>query len=150
MRIDRDTTRIGTVSLPITLSGGARLQIGRRLLAAGSATFRNWSRSSAGLIEMGGIGSRNTTEWNAGLEFTPDPNRPGKRPIRLGVYRAGLPFPLLADQSQTETGVSAGSSLEFAGGRARADLTLSRLWRSGGTGFSERAFLLNFGISLRP
>jgi hypothetical protein len=150
MRIQRDTVNTGKVRLPLTLGAGARLQLGRRLLLAGSTTFRNWSRSDADLVALGGLGSTNTTEWSAGLEFTPDPNRPGKRPIRLGGYRSSLPFPLQPGQHQTETGISAGTSLEFAGGRARGDLALTRAWRSGGPDISERAVLLNLGISIRP
>lgn len=150
IRIERDTSRIGSVPLPLTAAGGARLQLGKKILIAGSVSFRNWSRSDSALVALGGVGSRNTMEWNAGLEFTPDPNRPGRRPIRLGVYRAELPFPVQVGAHPSETGIAAGSSLEFAGGRARGDLTLSRVWRSGGAGFSERAILLNLGISLRP
>ena len=150
IRIERDTSRVANVRLPLTASGGARLLLGKRALIAGSVLFRTWSRSDSALVALGGVGSRNTLEWNAGFEFTPDPNRPGRRPVRLGFYRAELPFPVQSGRKSSETGVSAGSSLEFAGGRARGDFTLSRVWRNGGEGFSERAILLNVGISLRP
>ncbi len=150
IRIERDTAQAGRVNLPMTLGAGARLQLGRRLLMAGSATFRNWERSDSGLVALGGLGSRNTTEWDVGFEFIPKPTHPGSHPIRLGMYRSGLPFPLQAGLVQRETGISAGTSLEFAGGRARSDITLSRVWRSGGPDFSERAVMLNAGISIRP
>jgi hypothetical protein len=150
IRIERDTSLVSKVRLPLTASGGARLQVGKKTLIAGSVLFRSWSRSDSALVAMGGIGSRNTVEWNGGFEFTPDPSRPGRRPIRLGVYHASLPFPVQGSVHPSETGVSAGTSTEFAGGRARGDITLSRVWRTGGEGFSERAFLLNLGISLRP
>jgi hypothetical protein len=150
IRIERDTSHVATVRLPLTASGGARFQLGKKTLIAGSVAYRTWSRSDSALVALGGVGSRNTVEWNAGLEFTPDPTRPGRRPIRFGVYRAELPFPVQSGERPSETGVSAGTSLEFAGGRARGDLTVSRLWRSAGDGFSERAVLLNLGISLRP
>ena len=150
MRIERDTSSLGTVRLPMTFGAGARLQLGKRALIAGSAIFRNWDRSDADLRALGGIGSRSTTEWSAGFEFMPNPTRPGVHPIRLGVYRAGLPFPLQSGLSQNETGISAGSSFEFAGGRARGDVAVSRVWRSGGPDFSEHAVLLNAGISIRP
>jgi hypothetical protein len=150
MRIERDSVRSGTVKLPLTVAGGLRLQLGRRTLMAASGMFRNWSRSSADLVSLGGHGSRNTTEWNGGFEFTPNPDRTGRFPLRLGVYRATLPFPLADQASQHETGVSAGTSFEFAAGRARGDLALSRLWRTSDAGFSERAVLLNLGVSIRP
>jgi len=150
MQIERDTSSIGSVRLPLTLGAGARIQLGKRTLVAASATFRNWDRSDPDLREMGGLGSRNTTEWSAGFEFIPNPTRPGTHPIRVGVYRSGIPFSLQDGLNQTEKGVSAGTAFEFAGGRARGDIALSRVWRSGGPGFSERAFLLNAGISIRP
>lgn len=150
IRVERDTTRVGSIRLPLTAAGGVRFQLGKKTLIAGSVMYRTWSRSDSALVALGGTGSRNTLEWNAGFEFTPDPNRPGSRPIRFGVYRAELPFPVQAGLHSSETGVSAGSSLEFAAGRARGDLTVSRVWRNGGEGFSERAFLLNVGLSLRP
>ena len=150
MRVERDTTPLGTVRLPMTLAGGGRLQLGARMLVAGSAQYRNWSRSEPDLLALGGVGSRNTLEWNAGFEFTPDPARPGNVPLRFGVYRAELPFAIQTGIVGAETGVSAGSAVEFAAGRARADLTLTRAWRSGGGGFSERAILLNAGVSIRP
>jgi hypothetical protein len=150
IRIERDTSRVANVSLPLTASGGARLLLGKKALIAASVLFRNWSRSDSALVALGGVGSRNTLEWNAGFEFTPDPTRPGRRPIRLGFYRAELPFLVQSGRMPSETGISAGSSLEFAGGRARGDFSLSRVWRNGGEGFSERAILLNLGISLRP
>lgn len=150
IRIERDTSHLATVRLPLTASGGARFQIGKKTLIAGSVLFRSWSRSDSALVALGGVGTRNTVEWNGGFEFTPDPNRPGRRPIRLGVYHTSLPFPVQTGAHPSETGVSAGTSTEFAGGRARGDITLGRVWRSGGEGFSERAFLLNLGISLRP
>jgi hypothetical protein len=71
MRIERDTVRSGTVKLPLTLAGGVRVQLGRRTLVAASGMFRNWSRSDPDLVALGGHGSRNTTEWTGGFEFTP-------------------------------------------------------------------------------
>ncbi len=150
MRVEQDTTRLGTVKLPMTLAGGARLQLGSRMLLAGSTSYRNWSRSNGDLLALGGAGSRSTLEWNAGFEFTPDPNRPGLRPIRMGVYHSELPFAIQTGVLGSETGVSAGTSLDFARSRARADLALSHVWRSASGGFSERAFLVNLGVSIRP
>lgn len=150
IRVERDTSRLASVRLPLTASGGARLQLGKKTLIAGSVLFRSWSRADSALLALGGVGSRNTVEWNGGFEFTPDPTRPGRKPIRFGVYHTSLPFPVQSGAHPAETGVSAGSSLELAGGRARADLSFSRVWRTSGEGFSERAFLLNLGVSLRP
>jgi len=150
LRVERDTTRVASIALPVTLAGGARLQLGPRLQLAGAAQFRNWSVSDSALRALGGIGSVNTTEWSAGLEFIPDPARPFRRTLRLGFHRADLPFLLRPGVDISETGVSAGTSTQFGGGRIRLDLALSRIWRRGGPDFSERAFLLNLGIAIAP
>lgn len=150
MHIERDTSKVASTKLPLTISGGVRIQLGERLQLAGSGLFRNWSVADADLVAQGGVGSTNTTEISAGLEFLADPKRPAHHPLRLGVYHAKLPFPLQRGQDADETAISIGSSLRFGGDRAGLDLALSRVWRKGAPGFTERAVLLNLGISLRP
>jgi hypothetical protein len=150
LTVERDSASFGTTKLPVTVSGGARLALGDRLLVAGSALYRNWSVADKDLIAQGGIGSVNTTEVNGGLEFLPDPKRPGRRPIRLGAYHASLPFPLRQGDNASETGVSLGSAVRFAGGRATVDFSLERIWRKASAGFSERATLFTLGIGIRP
>jgi hypothetical protein len=150
MHVQRDTARFGSTKLPVTASGGVRLQLGERLMVSGSALFRNWSVADADLVEQGGIGSVNTTEFAAGAEIVTNARRPFQRPIRLGVFRAKLPFPLQRGQDIHETGISIGSGLRFGADRAGFDFSLARVWRKGGTGFTERATLLTLGVSLRP
>lgn len=150
MRIERDTSRVGSTKLPLTVSGGVRLQLGQRLQLASAATYRNWSVADADIIEQGGVGSSNTTEFSAGLEYLADPKRPAHHPLRLGVYHARLPFPLRRGEDADETGVSLGSSVRFGADRAGLDVALSHVWRKGAPGFTERAFMLTLGVSLRP
>ncbi|NOT07811.1 MAG: hypothetical protein HOP28_06360 [Gemmatimonadales bacterium] len=150
LRVDRDTSRVGTTDLPTTVSGGARLQVGPRVLLSGSALFRNWSVADKDLIDQGGIGSVNITEFNAGAEILTDVRRPSRRPIRLGIHHATLPFPFQVGEKTSETGVSIGTGMRFVGDRAGVDLALQRIWRKGATGFSETATLLTVGVSLRP
>lgn len=150
VRVERDTNDLGTTRLPVTVAGAVRLQLSDRLMIAGGGTFRNWSASNDDLIAQDGIGSRNTMEWNAGIEFLKDPKRPFHRPLRLGFRRAGLPFPLFVGQTQHETGISAGTSFRFVADRAGVDIAVERVWRDGGPGYKETAFLLNLGISVRP
>ncbi len=150
MHVQRDTTDIGTTHLPITASGGVKLQLGDRLQVAGAATFRNWSIADADLVKQGGIGSTNTTEFGAGLEFATSKRRPLQRPLRLGVFHARLPFSLRRGEDADETGVSLGTSLRFIADRAALDLALDRIWRKGAPGFTERALLLTIGVSIRP
>ncbi|HEU5218344.1 MAG TPA: hypothetical protein VFU23_06785 [Gemmatimonadales bacterium] len=150
VRVEIDTASLGKAKLPLTVSGGARLQLGDRMLLAGSALYRNWSTSNADLIRLGGLGSVNTTEFSAGVEYYPDPKRVSHRPLRLGVRHATLPFPLRVGDKTSETAVSVGTSFRFVADRAGLDLALQRVWRKGGAGFSERATLLTLGVSVRP
>ncbi|HEV8197697.1 MAG TPA: hypothetical protein VGP87_13715 [Gemmatimonadales bacterium] len=150
VKVELDSASLGHAKLPMTFSGGARLQLGDRVLVAGSALYRNWSTSSADLVRLGGIGSVNTTELSAGVEYYPDPKRPTKHPFRFGVRHATLPFPLRLGDKTSETAVSAGTSFRFVAGRAGLDMALQQLWRKGGAGFTERATLLTLGVSVRP
>jgi len=150
LKVERDTSRVTSTRLPVTVAAGARVELSSRLHFAGGAQFRNWSVADSGLVDLGGVGSVNTTEWSAGLEFLPNPSRPARRPMRIGFYRAGVPFEVLRGTRITETGISAGSSLEFGGGRVRMDFSLSRVWRDGGPDYSERATMLQLGVSIAP
>ena len=87
---------------------------------------------------------------SGGLEFRTDPRRPSRRPIRLGIRHARLPFPLQQGVNVTETGVALGSSIRFVNDRAGIDLAVERIWRKGGAGFSEAATLLTVGFTIRP
>lgn len=150
VRVELDTASVGHAKLPMTVAGGARIQLGDRILVAGSGLYRNWSTSNADLLALGGTGSVNTTEISAGIEYYSDPKRLSNHPLRLGIRRATLPFPLRAGDRTTETAVSLGTSFRFVADRAGLDLALQRVWRKGGAGFSERATLLTLGVSVRP
>ena len=150
LRTERDSTSIGSIELPITVSGGARIQFGDRVMLAGSALYRNWSVADADLLGQGGTGSVNSTEFSVGIEYLTDPRRASNRPIRLGFRRATLPFPLRPGDKTTETAVSLGTAFRFVADRAGLDISLQRVWRKGGAGFEETATLLTLGVTVRP
>ena len=150
LRVERDSLRVGTTKLPLTLAGGARVQFGDQLQLAGSATYRTWSSADNDIVAQGGVGSVNTIEFNVGLEYLRDPRRPNNLPLRLGFYRARLPFPVIRGQNINETGITIGTSKRFVADRAGFDLAVGQVWRKGGPGFSERATLVTVGISVRP
>jgi hypothetical protein len=150
VRVELDTASLGKAKLPLTFSGGARVQLGDRVLLVGSALYRNWSTASADLVSLGGVGSVNTTEFSAGLEYYTNTRRISHRPLRLGVRHATLPFPLRLGDKTSETAISFGTSFRFVAERAGLDLALQRVWRKGGAGFTERAVLLTLGVSVRP
>jgi len=150
LHVERDTSKVGTTRLPMTVSGGVRIQVSERLLVAGSGLFRNWSVSDKDIVAQGGVGSNNITEFGAGFEFLTNPKRPSHRPLRLGVHHARLPFQLRRGEDADETGISIGTSLRFVADRAGVDLALQEVWRKGAPGFTERATLLTVGVRIRP
>ena len=144
-RIDRDSTEVGRVDLPVTLGGALRWRAAPRLDLATSVTRRSWSGADDDLQALGGTGSRNTFEWNAGAEWLSYPRRPSSRPLRIGGHYRTLPFPVESGAQPKEFGLSLGSALGFARdpqsgmARAQVDLSLSRVWRSATGGYREGA-----------
>lgn len=149
VNVDRDSARVGTVDLPYTFGLGLRWRARPRLELASELLMRTWSGANSDLQAQGGIGADNTAEVSVGGEFTPDPKRPARRPIRFGARYGTVPFSLVAGEQPHELGVSVGTGIRFAQERAGVDLGLEHVWRSAGV-YSERAFLLNLGVTLRP
>ena len=149
VNVDRDSTRVGTVDLPYSFGLGVRWRPVASLDLAGQALLRTWSGANSDLLAMGGTGAKNTVEVAAGAEYTADPRRPYRRPIRFGARYATLPFPLVLGQQGREIGVSAGSGIRFAQQRAGIDLAVEHVWRSEGV-YSENGFLISLGVSVRP
>jgi hypothetical protein len=149
LNVDRDSARVGTIDLPYTFGLGLRWQPASKLDLAAQTLVHTWSAANSDLLQQGGTGAENTLEVAGGLEYTPDPKRPFRRPIRLGAHYARLPFPLIAGDQGHEFGISAGSGVRFAQQRAGIDLTVEHVWRSEEV-YSERGFIVSLGISVRP
>ena len=155
-RIDRDSTEVGRVDLPITFGGALRWRASPRLDLASSVMSRSWSGADEDLRALGGTGSRNTFEWSAGAEWLSHPRRPASRPLRVGAHYRTLPFPVESGAQPKEFGLSLGSAMGFARdpqsgmARAQVDLSLSRVWRSATGGYREGAWLVGVGFSVRP
>ncbi|MDQ3223495.1 MAG: hypothetical protein M3Q75_08525, partial [Gemmatimonadota bacterium] len=132
VNVDRDSARVGTVDLPYAFGLGVRWRPAARLDLATQALVRTWSGANSDVLATGGAGARNTVEVAAGAEYTADPRRPYRRPLRFGARYATLPFPLVAGQQGHEFGVSAGSGVRFAQQRAGLDLALEYVSRSEG------------------
>jgi hypothetical protein len=148
--IQRDSTEVGRVNLPVSLAGGLRWHPTRRLDLAGHVLWRNWSTANNQLIALGGTGSNNTLELAGGLELTTHARRPAQLPLRLGVRRATLPFPVTTGAEAKEFGVSVGTGFSFAADRGALSLALERAWRSEAQGFNEHAWIFTAGVSVRP
>jgi hypothetical protein len=147
--VDLDSARVGTVDLPYTFGLGLRLQPVEQLDVGIQGVFRTWSGANSDLLQQGGTGAKNTIEVAAGGQYTSDPKRPFRRPIRFGARYATLPFPLVPGEQAREVSVSLGTGMRFAQQRAGLDLSLEHFWRSEGV-YSERAFILSLGVSVRP
>jgi hypothetical protein len=149
VNVDRDSTRVSTVDLPYTFGLGLRWRPRPKLDLASQLVVKTWSGANSDLLAQGGNGADNTVEVSFGGEFTPDPRRPSRRPIRFGARYGSLPFPVVVGDQPHEFGLSLGTGIRFAQERAGIDLGLEHVWRSAGV-YSERAFLLNLGVTVRP
>lgn len=147
--VDRDSTRVATTDLPYSFGFGLRLRASPKLELASEVLMKTWSGANSDLIAQGGVGSDNTVEAALGVEYTPNPRRPTRRPLRLGVRYGTLPFPVDPGEQPKEFGISAGTGLRFAQDRAGVDVGLEHVWRSAGA-LKERAFLVNLGVTVRP
>lgn len=151
LRVERDTLRVGTIDLPLLLGGGIRYAAHSRLRLAGHLLHRGWTKASASIEELGGLGARNSMEAAGGLEWATSSGNVTRWPLRLGAHSATLPFAIQVGGEGRETGVSVGTGGLFGlGGRGSFNVALARVWRSEGATLKESAFLLSVGLSVRP
>lgn len=149
VNVDRDSARVSTVDLPYTFGLGVRWRPAPKLDLASQVVVKTWSGANSDLLAQGGVGSSNTFEVSLGGEFTADPRKPSRRPLRFGARYGSLPFSLVAGEQPHEFGISLGTGIRFAQERAGVDLGLEHVWRSAGA-YAERSFLVNIGMSVRP
>lgn len=149
LKYNKDSTRLGEMSMPLTLGVGLQWSASRSLSIAGHFLARNWSVADEDIRNRGGTGARNTIEVAGGGELATNSRRLSQFPIRVGARYAKLPFPLVEGGVGSEVMVSAGTGLRLSGGRASLDVALERAWRTEGA-YKERAFMLMFGVGIRP
>ena len=150
MNVDRDSLQAYTYELPWTLAGSAQYQLGSRGTINAEVSYTTWSDANAELLAVGGAGAENTLNASLGAEIATSPAQPGKLPLRVGIRARQLPFPLAPGQQPSEFSVATGTGVRFATGHAAADLALQRLWRKADGGFSEDAWILSLGLTLKP
>jgi len=144
------TTTIGVVRMPTTVSAALRLTPSPRFSLTASGSSRNWSVADSSLKSQGAPGARNTTEFTGGIELYRDLKRPNLYPLRLGFRTATLPFLLASDPQPKESSFSIGTGRRFAADRGGFDLAVQRVSRSQGSGYTETAWLVTIGLSVRP
>lgn len=150
LQVERDSTPGARIALPITLSGAARLHLTHSLDLAGQATLRNWSKADAGLRGAGAVGARDTREFSGGAELFTNKRRPTHEPIRLGVRYAELPFLLDTTGQPSELSLSIGTGIRFARDLGGVDFAVERIRRTQGGSYTETAWQVTLGISVRP
>ncbi len=150
LAIQRDSTPSGEVAMPMQIAGGVRVQLSRRMVVAGQAILRDWSRADSGLVAAGAIGARDTREFSGGVELYSNVRRPTNKPLRLGVRYAELPFLLGSVGTPSELGVSVGTGIRFARDLGGIDLALERVRRKQGASYTETGWQFTLGISVRP
>jgi len=116
---------------------------------AGQAVYRTWSSASQELVALGGVGSRNTIDLSAGLEYRTH-IYVDDLPLRFGVRYATLPFALSTGDWPDELGVSIGTGMRFARGHGGVDLALQEAYRTDGAGRKEYATMVSIAVILRP
>jgi hypothetical protein len=73
----------------------------------------------------------------------------------FGAHYTRLPFPIVAGERPSEFGVALGSGTRFLDPRTRRevaglDLALERVWRREGASYREGAWLVTFGVTIKP
>ncbi len=150
LAIDRDSTRIARTDLPTSYGIAVRWQPSLKVAWAASYQAKQWSASNQDIVAQGGVGSNNVYEVATGFEVLRNAKNPGQKPLRFGGRYGTLPFPVRAGHQPHELGLAVGTGFRFIRGQGGFDLSVERLWRSDGTGYTERATILSFGFSLRP
>lgn len=150
MNVDRDSLQAYKFELPWTLAGGAQYQLGRRGTLNAEVAYSTWADANEELLANGGAGADNTFSASLGAELATSLQQPGKWPLRVGVRTRQLPFPLAPGQQPTEFSVAAGTGGRFAKGHAALDVAMQRIWRKADGGFSEDAWVLTLGLTLKP
>jgi hypothetical protein len=154
--VERDSTDVGTVDLPVSFGGALRWRPSARLDLAGSVMTSRWGTADDDIRTLGGAGSRNTVDIGLGGELLRDPRAPERKPIRFGAHFRTLPFPVTTGAQPKEYGLSVGTGFIVARDRSSSvptgllNFTLDKVWRSAEGGYSESAWLFAAGVTLRP
>lgn len=138
-----DSVTVGSVDLPVTITGGIALAPHRAVRWSSTVTWRNWSR-----VDLDGARSFDTWAVGAGVEIGGPDVGASRLPLRLGVRFAQLPFSSTRNQPK-EWVLTGGTAYPFANNRALIEATVERVFRDG-AGASERVWQLSFGLSLIP
>lgn len=154
--VDRDSSGVGVVDLPVSFGGSLRWRPMQALDLATTVSTTRWGSADDDLRALGGTGGRNTVDASFGGEWVRDLRTPERLPLRFGVHFRTLPFPVTSGAQPRELGLALGTGLVVArqgsGGPPSAllSLTLDYARRSAEGGYSESAFMFAAGVTIRP
>ena len=147
--INVDSIDAYKLPLPWTLAGSLAYRPTDRLLVLGTVVSKNWSVTSDSLIAQGGYGAKNTLEVSGGIEL-----RTGRTsnqfPVRAGVRYASIPWLIGVPEQPEAWSFAAGTGVSFSRGRGLVDVAVERVNRSAGPQYSEKAWLITVGVTVRP
>jgi len=139
-RLDtRLTTRargrtVDSTDLPAQLSAAVQWLPRSALQVAAAVRWAGWSVAAGGHDSFG---------WSIGAEAGS-----ARLPVRLGVRRDVMAFGP-GPEAPTELGITAGVARRFSDDRARLELAIERVIRSG-PGLDERLWTFDVGLVVRP
>jgi hypothetical protein len=147
LRAVRNDTTLARADIPSRVGVGLAYTGFTGAVIAVSGAWQNWSK-------LDRLGSEQLTTFD-GWDYGIGAEVRGPRwfetdiPVRIGVRRRTLPFGAVGAEVR-ETSVAFGAGLTLAGGRAVADLGLSRASRSAAGDARERATTFSIGLTVRP
>jgi hypothetical protein len=147
LRAVRSDTTLATADIPMRLGLGLAYTGFTGTVIAAGAEWQNWSK----LDRLGSDQLTTFDGWDYGIGAeVRGPRWFGSAvPLRVGVRRRTLPFGASGVEVR-ETSVAFGWGFTIAGGRAVADVGLSRASRTADGAASERATTLSVGLIVRP
>lgn len=154
--VDRDSTSVATVDLPVSFGGSLRWRPAGRLDFATAVTTTRWGSADADLRAIGGTGGRNTVDVSFGGEWLRNPRSADHLPLRFGGHFRTLPFPVTSGAQPRELGLALGTGLVVArqpSTRMPTGLiafSLENVRRSADGGYSESAWMFAVGVTVRP
>lgn len=142
-----DTLRT-EANVPTRYGLAMRLDLIPGLSLLGSADHNQWSKlSGLGSTTANGI---DAWEYAGGAQFTGQRTRNVPWTYSVGYRQRDLPF-AAAGSVVSEKIISGGVSIPVSGPRATIEMAVQRAARDAAAGStSERAWLLSFGLSVRP
>jgi hypothetical protein len=148
LRVRRSDTLQSKANVPPRLGAGVKYEGIPGVTLAAQARWDGWSRMQG--LGSAGVDPRDAWTFGGGAEVV-GPRLGADRNVllRVGGQTRTLPFPAAGLQVR-ETNVAAGLGLPFTFQRAMIDASVQRAFRSAPTGFSEAAWMLSVGLTIRP